>query len=637
MTAIALDWHTRSRGVFKGWLLLFLISAVPPQAWSEDPARALTLREVVERVVEQNESVQMKMLEAEISRKTLQAEKGIFEPAVVGSAEHVDSQRPLNVREARSLLASELNERNNLYNGGLEFLSPIGSRFKLGVNFRELQNNLQKQGSIFSGGDTNLNHEYEAFIGLSVVQPLLKNFGVNATMVRIRLAAGASEIAFQEYRRQLMLTVARAESAYWDLYLTQEQERIAAESTAVAQVILTDNQNRLKVGRSSELEVLQAEAGLALRRARQSEAGTRRFDGVSQLASMLSVPAVITNSSLRAVDRPVFREVPLTYFESNEQAFQLNPDYLSRKVQINQEMVRLAYARNQRLPQLDFKANYGFNGLGTTPREAWDDIGYSDFPSWSVGVEMRIPVTGGVRERNELEAAKLGRQRALLGLKEIELQIGNAIEAAMFKTRNYFDNVRSYEAVVDFHQQLLNSQLERLKVGRIDSRTVLETEEKLFQAKIAALENLVLYEKAFLELELVTGSTLVVRALDLTKPQLQARTAAYLQDRLSDAALERYSREAAKQYHEDLSPESMGTRKAVGVLRQEMKDQEIEAQKKAVEMLRQRIQQLESGAAPGPVSPPSGADEDAQKRAIELLRRSIQGMEGGGQSPAPAR
>src|SRR3954451_25153147 len=101
---------------------------------------------------------------------------------------------------------------------------------------------------------------------------------------------------------------------------------------------------------------------------------------------------MVTNLPLRAVDRPVIRDLPLTYFESYQQAFQLNPDFLSRKIQINQETIRLAYARNQRLPQLDLKANYGFNGLGATPNESWEDIGHYDYPVWNVGLEMRIPI-----------------------------------------------------------------------------------------------------------------------------------------------------------------------------------------------------------------------------------------------------
>jgi outer membrane protein TolC len=623
---------SRARSVFSGLLLLGSVTLASPQpVTNQPPARNITLQEVVDRVLEYNESVQMKMLEAEISRKTVKAEQGIFEPAVTSSLEHLDSKRPNNVQEQRALLTSELDERNNLYDGGLEFLSPIGSRFKLGVSLHELRNNLQQHPVV----TTNIVPvEYETFIGVSVVQPLLKNFGVNATTVRIRLAAAASDLAFQDYRRQLMLTVGRAESAYWDLYLTQEQERISAESIAIADAVLVDNQNRLRVGRTSEMEVLQAEAGLSLRRARYNEARVKRIDGVSQLATLLSAPAVLSNLDLRAVDQPAVRELPLTYFDSYQQAFQLNPDYLARKITVNQETIRLGYARNQRLPQMDLKANLGYNGLGQTPGDSWDDVGHADFPVWSVGLEMRIPVTGGVRERNELAAAKLGQQRALLGLKEIEIQIGNALDSSMRKTRSYLDNVQSYRSVVEFHEQLLASQMDRLRVGRIDSFTVLETEEKLFDAKIAELQNMVDYQKAFLEMELVTGSTLLIRNLDITKPQLQARTAAYLKDRLSDAALEKYARDAAKDYREDLSPKSLTTRRALDVLHQEIQQQDIENQRQALEQLRNRVQQLDSGAstspnptttpAPTATAAPTGTDSDMQRKAIELLRQRMQ-------------
>ena len=41
---------------------------------------------------------------------------------------------------------------------------------------------------------------------------------------------------------------------------------------------------------------------------------------------------------------------------------------------VRQEELRVAYAKNQRLPQLDLKASYGLNGLGSTPGESWDDV-----------------------------------------------------------------------------------------------------------------------------------------------------------------------------------------------------------------------------------------------------------------------
>ena len=126
-------------------LLLVSGAASRSETSTNPPApRGVTLQQVVGRVLEYNESIQMKMLEAEISRKAAKAEKGIFEPAVTASVDHVDNQHPNNVKEARSLLTAELDERNTLYSGGLEFLSPVGSRFKLGVSYHDLKNNLQR-------------------------------------------------------------------------------------------------------------------------------------------------------------------------------------------------------------------------------------------------------------------------------------------------------------------------------------------------------------------------------------------------------------------------------------------------------------------------------------------------------------
>jgi hypothetical protein len=77
----------------------------------------------------------------------------------------------------------------------------------------------------------------------------------------------------------------------------------------------------------------------------------------------------------------------------------------------------------------------------------------------------------------------------------------------------------------------LNTQLERLQVGRVESRKVLEVEAALFESRNAVLESLVQYERAHLELELVQGATLASRDLDFSQPELQDRTAVLLKER----------------------------------------------------------------------------------------------------------
>ena len=84
---------------------LFLqLSALRVEAAPSTPAEVgLSLREYVQRVLDYNESIQVRMLQVEMARRGVKAERGVFEPELVGSAEHVENKRPNTVEEQRSL------------------------------------------------------------------------------------------------------------------------------------------------------------------------------------------------------------------------------------------------------------------------------------------------------------------------------------------------------------------------------------------------------------------------------------------------------------------------------------------------------------------------------------------------------
>src|SRR6185369_9574116 len=176
----------------------------------------------------------------------------------------------------------------------------------------------------------------------------------------------------------------------------------------------------------------------------------------------------------------------------------------------------------------DLKASFGLNGLGHDANEAHHDMETRDFPSWSVGVELHVQIAGGIKTRNELSAAKLRQKQALVGLKEIETQIGSAIDIAMRKVRAAQESVRSYQTVVNYNQNLLASQKARLDVGKVESRKVLEVDADLFEAKNALLDAQVQFRRSLLELELIEGTLLRTRNIDLTQPELESKTALLL-------------------------------------------------------------------------------------------------------------
>jgi outer membrane protein len=541
-----------------GWILFFLaFFSLYPRGYSQlvTPSQNvvfLKLEDFLRLVLNRNETLQTKLLEMEIDRRHFQGEKGIFEPELVLSYDYVETKRENTAEQQRSQGVATFQERNNIYESGIESLLPMGTRVRLGYTLRDLHNNLLSGSSILSLGSTGFTNQYSTFFGLTMTQPLLKNGWRAATMANIRLAALASDVAFQEYRRQLMLLISSAEAAYWNLYMAQEQLLFFRESVHLAETILRDNRTRFQAGRGSELEILEAESGLALRRSRQSEALQKYYEAANRMAMLYSESVVNTNRMLVAVEEPEEIQVAPDFFRGWQNAFELNPDYVAQQKKLIQEKIRVAYARNQRWPQLDLKASYGLNGLGETPGTSWDDVGRADFPSWSIGFEVRIPFAGGVKSRNELAAAKIRQKQALLAMKELETQIGNGLDTALRKISSSRDSITSYQKAVEFTQNLLDSQLARLDVGKVESRKVLETESDLFEAKNSVVEALVNYRRAILEWELVQGSVLKDRQLEISKEQLESRTAMLVRnDQMSDQQYDTFLRYLRWEYQKN--------------------------------------------------------------------------------------
>jgi len=534
-------------------LALVALIASPSTHAAEAPANpvttnAISLHDFVQLVIQRNESLHARVLEFEISEKRYRGEQGIFEPELTLSYDRVENERENTAEQRRSSGVRVFTEENNIYNAGIEALVPSGAKVRLGYTLRDLRNNLQDPtlGTIVTNGSRG---EFQTFAGISLTQPVLKNAWLSATKASIRVAALASDVAFQEYRRQMMLVISTAEASYWNLYMAQEQVRFFQESVRLAEGLVADNQARVDAGKGSELEVLEARAGLALRKSKLSEADQKYYENVYQLRTLLAMSAGGTTEVLQAIDQPGRAVQTAPFIQSGQLALEKNPDYLSQLKKMKQEDIRVAYAKNQRLPQLDLKASYGLNGLGPDPGSSFEDVQERGYPSWSLGAELRIPLVGGIKVRNELGAAKLRKQQALVTLRDTETQVLNAIETALRKVASAQQSAANYRDVVNFSTRLLETELARLDAGKVTSRRVLEVDAGVFEARNSVLEAQVQYERAHLELELVQGTLLESRNLDLPQKEVRERTSNLIkQHGISEEHYRRFTEDLQQRY-----------------------------------------------------------------------------------------
>jgi outer membrane protein len=487
----------------------------------------LKLETYLRMVIERNEALQAQLLGTEAGRRRAIAEQGSFEPEWVTSASRQVNKRQNTVEQQRNLSGVPvLDERNKLYDTGIEMLTRTGAKVRLGYTLNNFNNNLPRFGSLERNpGRTD---EWQSFAGASITQPLLKNAGKDATLAALRLAAINSATAFQEYRRQLMVTLAQAESAYWGVYFAQEQLRYLDESVAVAESILNDNQEKLKAGKGAELDVLEAESGVALRRTKRNEARQRYTEATAQLLIFAGMSPEAGKRAWLVADQPGVKLPPLSYRDSWRKSTDLNPDYIIQKQKVEEAEVRFAFARNQLLPELNLKGSYGLNGLGESIGDSFDEVTGASYASWSVGIEFRLPLGGNIRAKNEFAAMDATVKQNQLQLQNMETQIANAVDTAISKIRHSHATAGDYGKMIEFNDRLLKTERERLLVGKVEGYRVLEVEASLFEVKQGLADAQVQIKRAVLELHLAEGSILDRRGLEFTPDQLRDQTLALL-------------------------------------------------------------------------------------------------------------
>ena len=500
-----------------GCLLAFYVMMPAGSAQAKDvnpksgsgPVKLLSLSELIQQVVAQNQQIQIQKAQWDIKQAEEAGTHGIFEPEFVSSAEYEDNSQRNTVQEAINRLGEEIYvERNWDYNFSLEGLVPTGGKISLDYDYGDLSNTVTKTAA-------DEDNEYQMYLGVSARQPLLKNAGIKTTKTGIYVAQSETKESFQAYRREMMRKVSEAATVYWDFYRAQENLIFAKESVRIAEKILTDNRQRHRTGKMAKTEVLEAQAGVASRKTLVSEAQHEHREAANRLSKVLSVTPSHDTGRFVATDKPVVEKLDFDDRAILKKAFELQPEYLEARERLNKADIKLAFAKNQRWPELDLIGSYGFNGLDFSRSGSWDQIRDGDFETWAVGIEFRVPIGGGVKTRSQLRKAKLEIKSQLLALKDIEVIVTNNIDTALHQIASAEEQRQYADSIVELRKRLLDAELARLDAGKSSTRLMLEKEDDYRFAKEFALKNNVDLQTALIELELAGGTILLNHNIEI--------------------------------------------------------------------------------------------------------------------------
>lgn len=368
----------------------------------------LSLKKAMAMAIHNNLDISVEALDSSIAESNLSRSKGIYNPDLSVSVDY--SQRYYTGDTFGT-------DDTNTYIGLTQALPTGGS-----VTASTQTGHSEPSGSTSADWT-----DWYTSVGITLVQPLLKNFGKEATELNISLAATAHEDSLEQFRDFVIDTVYAVIRSYNRLYTLRQDLETRKKALAAARELLEEIKEKGQPGVKLDLAISDTEYAINQRLKELIDVETRIKDREATLRYLIGVQSEVT---LVPVDSPS-REEPL---ETREQAINLameeRSDLKQLRLDLQSSELREQVAKKKVMPNLDITAGGGFRGIEDTFSDSFEQVRDGKGQWWSAGMRFSMPLGNTVAENDYLRE-KLRTRQLKDRLVAFEWKLRNRIEEDM--------------------------------------------------------------------------------------------------------------------------------------------------------------------------------------------------------------
>jgi outer membrane protein len=375
-----------------------------------------------------------------------------------------------------------------------------------------------------------LNPFQNGFLDLQVTQNLLFGFGSAVNGRNIRIQKNNMKVTDLQFKQQVTTTISSVLNLYWDLVAYNQELHSRNEEVHVAQQLLDNNREQVRLGTLAEIEVTRA----------QSQLYTSRQDLLIAQTNLIQQEAILKNalsrSGIASPDLENIHIVPLDQMTapasenlpSIEQAvaaaLQKRPELDQARLNIDSKKIGLVGIRNELRPTLQAFAELTNNGLtgAATPLGVTEGGvsyfagGYSNliaqvfrrnFPNYSAGFSLNIPL------RNR--AAQSDYVTSVIDIRQSELDLQKQVNQVRLDVQNAIVGLQQARARMDaaaqariLSQATFDGDQKKFQLGATTSYQVVQDQRDLSSAESSEMEALANYSHARINYDQAIGDTL---------------------------------------------------------------------------------------------------------------------------------
>ncbi len=370
----------------------------------------------------------------------------------------------------------------------------------------------------------NFNPTLRSGLNLSVSQPLLRDFSIDAARRQLVSTRLNRTISGADYRENTVQTVAETKLAYWDLVAAVAFVEVQRQSLDLSRELVRVNEARVNVGQAPPLDLVSAQAEAAQREEALivAEAVVKQAEDELRIHILDPSRPDMWTVKLEATDAPPIGGTLPDIETAMKAALDRRSDLARARAELDQSAISVKYFSNQRLPDVRVQANYQTAGLGGSRllrvgefpgtlvpgggQTPFDDVlGQvleADYPAWTVGLSISQPIGRSFDDAGHARARLEVSQRQQR-LKDLEMTVVRQVRQTAWQLEMNAKRIQATRLGRELAEQRLDAEQKRFEVGMSTSFLVIQAQRDLAQARNNELAAQLAYGGSLIDFEAV--------------------------------------------------------------------------------------------------------------------------------------
>ncbi|MCG8335949.1 MAG: TolC family protein, partial [Proteobacteria bacterium] len=289
---------------------------------------------------------------------------------------------------------------------------------------------------------------------------------------------------------------------YWNLVGVQENIKTLKEAVNLSEKLVRETRARVQVGVLNPTDLKETQTQLANNRKDLLTKQIEEQETEDKIRVALDLGTI--PFGFKPADLPRIHGEDFNFQELLNKAYENSTDLKTLMISLKSNQYDLDDAYNSDKTDLDLSLTYTLNGYGDSPSETTQYYSNDEYQGYSATLTWNVPLFDDSASETIMQR-KIERSKLELQIKDAKAEIYVSLQTILRNLKFGIEEEKAAQLSVNLAKDLLDKEVEKLKIGKSTSYNVSQAQKNYTDAKLGETLVRVGNERNFVKLLVLTG------------------------------------------------------------------------------------------------------------------------------------